>query len=997
MDHRDIYPGRQWNDRLKLCAGELPKHYFRKVQTVEVTGFVTKDRYSLKEALQKAKEAAKPMEPGSAWGNLWEYGWFFAGFTVPEDLAGKHLIFLPGMGEEMLLWVDGVAKGAVDLKHGYVTLTMEAKFGQRIEIVAECYAGHGPRLEDGGYCQEGQMLFDETDGPQLQIRPSCIGVWQEEIFQTAMDYLTLYSLLSRLPGRSLRAMKVTEGLKKFVTGVDLELPEEELIRSVQKAGQALKPLLAATNGSTAPEFTIFGQSHLDLAWLWTVEETRRKAARTYSNQLTLMEQYPEYQFFLCEPPILEYLKESYPEIWESVKEKAKSGQIIPEGAVYVESDTNMPCGESLVRQFLYGKEWFEKELGKDCRMAWIPDTFGFSGALPQIMKQCGVEYFASQKLIRQDPECEPFPYNDFWWQGIDGSRVLTHFFKDYNAAFSPADMLRRWEDDRIQCEGMDGMIYPFGYGDGGGGPTRELLETARRCKDLEGAPRTHYADPVSYFEKVKERGTENVFAGEIYLAWHRGTYTAQAKTKRGVRRAEIMLKEAEYWNTLYALETGNTGKAQELKKLWKRLLFQQFHDILPGTGIARVHQEAEQELESIYIEGEQILQESLRALQEGTTISTVISTGRCPDRCPDRCPEEKFSLQNGHLRVQMDGAGRITSLVLDGEELVNKQQPMNRFRLYRNINGYYDAWELGSMYEQEEDFLDTAEWKLEQTMYQGREACRLTGKIRKSPFTQIICFSEDGMALEFHMKIDWQERHRMLKADFPSVIRSDHVKGEIAFGFCSRPVTASYQWEKDRYEVSGHRYSVLENGKYGIALLNDSKYGYSAKEDRISLTLLRSPLKPDQHADQGMQEFSYACYPFKGDMVQAQVVQRGIDFNRRAHLKKELLEAEQAAAGQNRLFYLTAEEGSCHVLPEAVKLSEDGKGNVVIRLYEACGIPQDVKFTSLYSSAKLEETNLLEKDGERLDTEEDSALLRFRPFEIKTIKMEVKRCLKEKM
>ena len=1006
MGNRNIYPGRQWNDRLAICAKELPRHFYGKAQDIILTGFTTKERLSLEEASLKAKEIAKPMEPGTAWGNLWEYGWFFAHVTVAEELAGKHLIFLPGAGEEMLVFVDGAAKGAVDLKHSYITLTKEARAGQRIEIAMECYAGHGPRLEDGGYCQEGELVFDEEDGPQLIIRPSFLGVWQEDAFQTAMDYLTLYSLLSRLPQKSLRAMKVTEGLKKFVTEVDLELPEEELILSVRKAGQVLKPLLAAVNGSTAPEFSIFGQSHLDLAWLWTVEETRRKAARTYSNQLALMEDYPEYRFFLCEPPILEYLKESYPEVWQRVKEKVKSGQIIPEGAVYVESDTNMPCGESLVRQFLYGKEWFFKEFGKDCKLAWIPDTFGFSGALPQIMKQCGVEYFASQKLIRQDPECEPFPYNDFWWQGIDGSRVLSHFFKDYNAAFSPADMIRRWEDDRIQEEGIEGMIYPFGYGDGGGGPTRELLETARRCADLEGAPRTRYEDPVSYFERAKERGTENVFVGEIYLAWHRGTYTAQAKTKRGVRRAEVMLKEAEYWNTVLSLqgkangEQGRENIVARIRELWKRLLFQEFHDILPGSGIAKVHQEAEEELEAIYIEGERILQECLAAVgdekAEGECAGNPGAT--LTERTAGRMDGGGYFLKSSHLYVQLDGCGRIVSLLLNGEEFAGKEKPMNTFRLYRNINGYYDAWELGSMYEQEEDLLDTNGWGMERISYQGRDAFRLTGRIRKSPFSQIICLSGDGLFVEFHTQIDWRERHRMLKVDFPSTVRSAHVTGEIAFGACTRPSTASYQWEKDRYEVSGHRYSVLENGGMGVAVLNDSKYGYSAKEDRISLTLLRSPLKPDQHADRGMQEFAYACYPFIGDSVNAQVAQRGILFNRNAHIEAKILKKEALLAEKTQIFVLTVtEKETCHVLVESVKLAEDGSGDAVIRLYEACGRPQSVRFRTKLSIEGIWVTNLLEQDGKRLETKDGSVLLRFRPFEIKTIKMEVKKCLKEKM
>lgn len=999
MDNRNVYPGRQWKDRFDLCAAELPKHYFQILEAMEVHGFTTRERLSFEEAGRCEKERAKPYLPGTPWGRPWEYGWFFAEWVIPEELSGKHLVLLPGMGEEMLVWVDGAEAGAVDKIHKTVMLTKNAKAGQRIKIAAECYAGHGPRMEDGGYCQEGQLPFEVTDAPQQVIRPCMTAVWQEDIFQASMDYLTLYSLLPRLPVRSLRAMKVTQGLKRFVTTVDLELEEELLAGSVKRAAAHLRPLLDAVNGSTAPEFTIFGQSHLDLAWLWTTEETRRKAARTYSNQLSLMESYPEYRFLLCEPPVLEYLKESYPNVWERVKERVRAGQIIPEGAVYVECDTNMPCGESLVRQFLYGKEWFLRELGRDCRLAWMPDTFGFSGALPQIMIQCGVPYFSSQKMIRQDPECEPFPYNDFWWQGIDGSRVLAHFYKENNASFSPGDMVRRWEDDRIQCEDMEGMIYPFGYGDGGGGPDRELLETVRRCRDLEGAPRTTYADPVTYFEKLEERGTENVFAGELYLAWHRGVYTAQAGTKKGVRRAEAMLKEAEYWNTVYTLrreeksgpKTPDTHKKRDgmashnrLKELWKRLLFQEFHDILPGTGIARVHGEACEELDKIYAEGKELLERALNGLG--------IAADGAPEPCrrAPKASEEPYILESGRLYAQLDSCGRILRLSLDGEEFVRESRPMNVLRLYRNINGYYDAWEIGSMYEQEEDPIDMGDWKVEPTDCQGRQAFLLTGRVRSSEFTQIICLSEDGLALEFHMKIDWRERHRMLKVDFPAAVRSGWMTGEIAFGECARPSTASYQWEKDRYEVCCHRYGLLENGREGIALFNDSKYGYSAKEDRISLTLLRAPLKPDPHADQGVQEFSYACYPFRGDRIQAQVVHRGIAFDRRCHLGEELAAGCRALMRRKALFELDSEDGSCHVAAESVKLAEDGSGRAVIRLYEACGHPQRVRLLSHLPLAGLWEADLMEGKGIRRETEDNAAALSFRAFEIKTIIMEVK-------
>ena len=1026
MVKNDIYPGRQWKDRLAMWAAEFPRHYYIPVEELKISGFYTYERLSLHQALEQAEKTAFPVPVGTPWGKKWEYGWFFTEWTVPESLNGKRLIFLPGVGEEMLIWVNGREKGSVDKHHGYVTLVKEAAAGERIRIAAECYAGHGPRREDGCFCRKGEEAFSEADTQQLVTAASFAAVWQEEIFQVAMDYLTLYSLMSRLPARSLRLLKVTEGLKFFTTLVDFELPEEALAESLIEADKVLKPLLACTNGSTAPEFVAFGQSHLDLAWLWTQEETRRKAARTYCNQLELMEEYPAYKFLLCEPPILEYLKESYPAVWQRVREKVKDGQIIPEGAIYVECDTNMTCGESLARQFLYGKEWFMEEFSVDSQVAWMPDTFGFSPALPQILVQCGIPYITTQKLVRQDPECEPFPYNDFWWQGIDGSRVLGHLYKENNAVFSPAALIERWEDDRIQQTGMEGMLFPFGYGDGGGGPTRELLEAAARCADLEGAPRVSCDSPVAYFEALRERGTDNIFTGELYLSWHRGTYTAQARTKKGVRRAECLLKEAEYWNTLLAVwQSADIQEGQELladtilragtlKQLWKRLLFQEFHDILPGTGIARVHEEAESELNSVAEECEDLLQDIFAALLKMQGEMKDVAAGEAPGVMPvkkenssvvsekaESCEESPgigIHRETGHCYLQsesiyaeLDKAGRVLKLHgrKSGAVYEAEDRPMNVLRLYRNVNSYYDAWEIGSMYEQEEEQLDTGNWELIKGQYEGRPAWYLKGIIKESPFSQIIYLSGDGTMLEFHMSIDWQERHRMLKVDFPAGIRAGEVTGEIAFGAYRQPATRSYQWEKDRYEVCGHRYSVLEDGRSGIAVMNDCKYGYSTKEDQISLTLLRSPLMPDQHADQGLQEFAYACYPFEGAFQNAGVVQKAIRFNRDSHISSSLLEQRKVLHPCFRLFDMagTGEEADlpCHVVLEAVKLAEDGSGKALLRLYESAGCPQRVKITFALPLKGIEETNILEKNRKKLVIKKNSIILEFRAFEIKTL------------
>lgn len=1024
MGNDKRYSGRQWRERLEMWSRWFPAHWYEKTEEIPVKGFVTKERLPFCRALLDFQEKASEINQGDTWGHFWEYGWFMAEWTAPEELEGQRIVFAPGVGEEMLIWVNGRESGAADKKHGFVTLSESVKAGEHFQIVMECYAGHGPRMEGGCFVGKGEEAFSQEDVCQQRVVPSFAAVWREEIFQTGMDFLTLYSLLKRLPERSLRAMKVLEALKRFTLKSDLEASGETLIKSILEADRELKPLLECVNGSTAPDFSVFGQSHLDLAWLWTQEETRRKAARTYGNQLALMEEYPEYRFLLCEPPILEYLKESYPALWDRVKQKVKAGQIFADGAVYVEGDMNMPCGESLARQFLYGKQWFQEEFGIDSKVAWMPDTFGFSGALPQIMKQCGVEYFATQKLIRQDPECEPFPYNVFWWQGIDGSRVLAHTYKENNAETSPEKLMERWENDRIQEEGIDSMMYPFGYGDGGGGAIRETLEYIRRCEDLEGMPRTRYESPEQYFEKLKAEGTENIFAGELYLAWHRGTYTAQAKTKLGVRRAECVLKEAEYWNCVTAVRTDDKSaekkavleRAELLKKLWKRLLFQEFHDILPGTGIARVHEEAQKELAEIAEQGRAVLDESLGCLEKLEKNQTgerqeyrERNEGQAQtesvldkDMRAGSCSETgNVFLESSFLYAELDEAGRVVKLELkkDGKtkkSFAAKEKPMNEFRLYRNVNSYYDAWEIGRMYEEEEEPIDRSGWRISPEVYEDRPAWRLDGQIADSAFSQWICMGRDGKMLEFHTRIDWKERHRMLKVDFPSEVYSGEVIGETAFGVQKRPTRRGLQWEKDRYEVCSQRYSAMENGREGIAVINDCKYGWSSQENCISLTLLRAPVMPDQNADQGMQEFSYACRPYAGSFGNAGIAQAAVLFNRESHLDRALRTRERNMQDSFGLFYLEAADdiGSngegCHVAVEAVKLSEDRKGDIILRLYETAGVPQRVKLFLDLPFQKAGEVDILERVQRVCEPDfgEQSCLtLDFNEFEIKSVKI----------
>jgi alpha-mannosidase len=825
----------------------------------------------------------------------------------------------------------------------------------------------------------------------VTVGQSSFGIWNEELFQVAMDYLTLYSLVQKLPEKSLRTMKIVEGLKKFTCIADFELPEPEMTRSVVEAGKILQPLLECKNGSTAPEYTVFGQSHLDLAWLWPVEETMRKTARTYSNQLALMEEYDDYRFLLCEPPILEWLKEFYPDVYRRVLDKTREGKFYPEGALWVESDTNIPSGESLIRQFVRGKRWFRENLGVDSKMAWMPDTFGFSAALPQIMKKCRVPYFATQKLVRQDPEAEPFPYNLFWWQGMDGSKVLAHTYKKNNANFQAGDLITRWEEDRVQQENIDGLMFPYGFGDGGGGPTREMVEMQKRCADLEGAPRCRMENPVKYFERNADPA--ETFSGELYLAWHRGTLTTQAKTKQGIRRAEIAMKQLEYVLARKML----AGKAmpenwrEQLDGLWKQLLFNQFHDIAPGTSIARVHERAEKELAEVIQMSRRMQSELLgepgteavihnpngwprtyRGMEIPAQGSAAVNYEKPPrGEAQVRYLEQEgcYELSNAHLICRVSQQGELISVKRPGSDHEYLAGIGNRFLMFKDVNTCYDAWELGSMYEQLPVELDGP---VTVAMYQlsGKVELEINRTLNGSALSQYIILDADAKYLTFETEIHWKEKHKLLKVAFPVNALTNEAINEIQFGHVKRPNHRSYRTDKDRYEVCNHRYTALCDGAHGAAVLNDSKYGVNVVDNEIRLTLLKSPMMPDQNADRGEQCFTYGFYPFDGAFADSDVARQATELN-------EPLLAGNVCDDLGHILLPDAK----NVIVDTIKPADTVHNALLVRVYEAMGKQVDCNFTVNPGIKKIVETDMLEEDPRDVD----ASCMHFGSFEIKTL------------
>ena len=947
--------GRQFTQRLRAWQEELDKQLSTPFAEVSFAGFSTREVLTPEQA-ENGSFSDCPV--GTSWGACWEYGWFRADVTLPEDCENRRVVFFSGLDGEQLVYVNGKASGAIDREHPYITLTRSAQSSETFHLLIESYAGNGPRLGSIGLCPPERRAVPPAPETQCRIRPSTIAFWNEEAYQLKLDLLTLTELLRTLPDTSLRALKVAEALDRMTHEADLELPEEKRKEAWRKGRESLREVLACHNGSTAPEMRLIGQSHIDLAWLWPLEETFHKACRTYATQLDLLDEYPEYHWLLVEPALLEMLRSRSPELWERVKDAAARGQVHPEGAFYVECDTNIPCGESLIRQLIAGKKWFREQFGVESRVAWLPDCFGFSAVLPQLFKKLGIPYFATQKLLRADPECETFPYQHFIWEGLDGSETEALSFMRDNGPVSPFTFYRRWELERTQKTNISVMLHPFGYGDGGGGPTRDMVELSLRLKDLEGTARSRYAGLSEYFNEVTRKPSGNRWVGELYLSWHRGTWTSQRRNKALLRRAEEALRETELLEALVPNSSKDTIEA--IHEGWHTLFLQQFHDVAGGVGIERVHAESTAALKNLI--------SRLRAAREhlcvpdspaGESVFNPLSWPRTEPvlntcggwdwiQAPacslapavhvetpvDQTASELadgFLLKNSVLSLKVDCQGRIIALtdLENGLSLLNPGQVMNDWRIYQNVQTVYDSWEM------DRDWPD----RIIPEAVEGKAALitstpqlaelRIDFRFGASSATQILRMFASSRRVEFETEVDWHERHRMLKAHFESNVHCENATHEIQFGCINRPAHRSNSFASDRYEVCQQHWSAMHETNRGFALLNDGIFGLSSGRRELALTLLRGPLVPAESNNQGKHSFRYALYPFATSLAESRVVQEGYSFNqplRRINASTDLRGPRMESGNLILETVKRADVGSGWVLRIYQSMNETGSG-----------------------------------------------------------------------
>ena len=1004
------------------------KHIFQTVATAEnVLAMQTMEHLRKP---PKAEDMA-PIQPGTQWGK--EYGnmWLRTSFTVPETLAGQQLCVIPDVhATEILCFKNEVPAGIINSKndflggnHSAMFLEADAVAGTTIDIALECYAGHDcPGTQPYEFYDWNGVVESDYVHTYEGVR---IVVLDKVIRDFCFDLATALQLAG-LPGENFAGMKAHQALMAafpYLIQDTREATVEELRASAAKVSEMLAPALEKGTGDLSRgRVFVVGHSHMDTAWLWPVEETIRKCARTYSQALTLMDLYPEYTFIQSSVLHLDWMKQYYPDIYEKIKQRVAEGRYEPNGGVWVECDCNITGGESMVRQFLYGQRYTMKELNYKSDSFWLPDTFGYSAAIPQIMQGCGVKYFYTTKMDWGD--LNKFPAHSFVWRGLDGSEVVSHLNRTH---FIPnVNFLTTMTQELVDKRSSDMRLAAYGYGDGGGGPTYGMLEFLKRTQGLDGVP-VIQPTTISNFMQELEKGKDElpVYDGELYLELHRGTLTQMHQVKKNNRAAEIAMHNLELFNVL-------SGKPMNENRddLYKVILKNQFHDIIPGTCIQRVYDIAIPEMyktideinaetgsymnamtqednavvslynplsfdrkDVVVLDGAHSfegVQTQVYTNQEGeqkTAVAVAIPAMETVQlkKTEAACAKSAFSVQGDVLttpfyQVTFDENGYVSSLMdLEADRAVHREGgiPLGTFWIGEDMPMSWDNWDI------DDDIftkLNPVKSLLSrEVVADGNVEYRVRSRYalgKRSEITVDTVFYAQSRRIDFETKVDWKERHALLKAGFDVNVRSAFVKNEIQFGHLDRPTTRNNSLEASKFEVCNHKWTDLSETRYGVAILNDCKYGISVEGSDMRLTLHKGGAKPDPFTDMGVHTMTYSLLPHLGGFDAETVIRPAYELNYQPVVV-------DGALNVPKLFELSAPGVIC----ETVKPAEDIENAYVLRLYEAERNTANC-LLSVADAKHVWVTNMLEEKQEELSVVDGKVKLTFRPFEIKTILVE---------
>ncbi|SDP64484.1 alpha-mannosidase [Pedococcus dokdonensis] len=962
-----------------------------------------------------------PYAVGSPWGPAWGTTWFRLTGDVPAEWAGRRVeavvdlgfdVAEPGFQCEGLVYrPDGSPVKAVNPRNHWALVSPSADGGERVELFVEAAANpivFGPVRWKPTHQGDVRTASPE---PLYATRRMDLAVFDEQVHALCLDLDVLLGLQAELPVGQRRS-RILRALDDAVDRLDLA----DVAGTAASARTALTEVLARPAGASAHTISAVGHAHIDSAWLWPVRETVRKVARTTASMAALIDETDDFVYGMSSAQQYAWVKEHRPEVWSRIVDAVAAGRFLPLGGMWVESDAVMPSGESMVRQFLYGQRFFEQELGLRPHGVWLPDSFGYSPALPQLVRRAGFDWFFTQKISWN--QVNTFPHHTFLWEGIDGSRVLTHFppMDTYNSELSGAELAladRQFRDHRI----ASGSIAPVGWGDGGGGTTREMTGRAERLADLEGSPRVRWEHPDDFYarthdELVGEDGQPRpgtpVWVGELYLELHRATLTSQHRTKAGNRRCEHLLVEAELWAATAAVRAGAAYPHDELDALWKQVLLQQFHDILPGTSIAWVHREAVEQYARVERAAEELVARSLAVLvgdgsdriavngagsaRDGVAAGgAVVARGAAAVAVPDTSVElhrdgDDVVLDNGVARVTLSPEGLVTSAVdlRTGRDAIAPGGAGALLQLHPDLPNKWDAWDVDRFYRNTVRDLRSVDQLDAAIDDDGVARVVVVRTISpESTVRQTFSLAPGSQTLHVEQETDWHEVETFLKVAFPLDVRADHTSAETQFGHLRRPTHVNTSWEAARFETSMHRFVHVEEPGFGVALVNDSTYGYDVARDWVAdgsltttlrLSLLRAPRFPDPDTDHGVHTHRYGL-----------VI--GTDVGGAAREGARLNTPARTATGAQGFEPLVSVEGDGIAL-SSVKLAADRSGDLVVRVHEVLGgrAAGTVRVADRVSSVGA--ANLLEEPlGDRPETDDPATVaVVLGPFEVRTLR-----------
>lgn len=1035
------------DSKLENRINELKEYRYRGVTALE-SFVVNEDKQNLvNPEIPVEFDGWQIMKTGDTWSGRDLYLWMHKEIEIPKEWSGRRAVGIFDYGNtgagnnagfESMLYLNGEPYQGVDANHKEVFFKEEV-YGTKLSLTFRLWTG----LEGGGAPKVQEHRINRADLAWLD----------EKVDQFYYMAAMILDTLKNLDENNETKYELRAALDSACRCIDWSYPgSEAFYTSVHQAAEILDEKIGRMEKHTEIMVKCVGHTHIDVAWLWRLKHTREKISRSFSTVLRLMEQYPEYIFLQSQPQLYEYIKKDFPEIYEKIKERVAEGRWESDGAMWVEADCNLTSGESLTRQILLGSKFFKDEFGTDVEYLWLPDVFGYSWALPQILKKAGIDTFMTTKISWN--QYNRMPHDTFKWKGIDGSEVVTHFittpdpwsepgswFYTYNGQLTPKTVKGVW-DAYSEKEMNKELLISYGYGDGGGGVNRDTLEQ-RRCIDrIPGLPHLETSTAREYFRNLKET-VENTdqfvhtWDGELYLEYHRGTYTSQAYNKRMNRKMELLYRKAEWMTVMNGILAGTLDKAnqEKLTEGWKHILTDQFHDIIPGSSIHEVYEDSRKDYAFIEQNAEEVEQEflkeavrkednrytilntsgwerdglvTIKGVSEGiyrdedgnvldvqkagdctyVEVCSVPSMGMKQISFEEQETGEKTSLFEVNNReietpfysVVLNQYGQITKLYdkTFGRNVLPEGERANVLQMFEDKPLGNDAWDIDIFYQEKmREITDLTAFEVTEC---GplRLVVHMEWRYMSSSISQDMILYGKNRRIDFKTDVDYHEKHQLLKAAFPVDIRSTYGTYDVQYGNVRRPNHWNTSWDQARFESVAHRWADLSERNYGVSLLNDCKYGHDIKDHVMRITLLKAATNPDHLQDQGTHTFTYAILPHGGDFVEGKTVQEAFALN----------EEMQVVAGSVDLGYQSfVSFDNEQVELDAVKKAEDGDG-IIIRFHEFAGSRQEVCVKLGFAYKTWMETDLRERPlyGEAQTKE---ICMEVKPYEIKTIKVKL--------